>query len=326
MISIQPITNIIPHPNADKLNLLNLGGYQFISNKEMNYQLGDLVLTIPEEHDVSAHLSVLQEPFKLKDDGIIRRMSLRGSISQGIIISSDLLLKMGFNINELPIGTDLCETLNIPEYIKPIPEELLEVIESYRHPLLHFHDCVYPAASNIAIGDNVEITEKLHGTQINILIDNTITNKVYVSSKGLLKSKFVFQQGVDNIYTRCANKLIKENPWFTGGTNYIQIVGEVIPAQKGYSYGFTEPRILLFGLYVNGQYTNYREFFSHEDCVPLVYTGPLKEEHFTYDDKVNRYSLIDGNTLCEGYCITDGKNKTIKVKSPKFLSKNAGAA
>jgi RNA ligase (TIGR02306 family) len=321
-ISIQPITNIISHPNADKLNLINLGGYQFISNKDMNYQLGDLVLTIPEEHDVSAYLHVLQEPFKLKDDGIIRRMQLRWAISQGIIISADLLLKMGFNINDLPIGVDLCELLNIPEYIKPIPEELLEVIEPYRHPLLHFHDCVYPAASNIAIGDNVEITEKLHGTQGNLIITE---GNVYVSSKGLLKSKFVFQPGVDNIYTKAANSLLEANPWLKDSKDYIQVVGEIIPAQKGYSYGFTEPTLKVFGLYINGKSTKYREFFDPEDCVPLVYTGPLQEEHFTYDDKVNRYSLIDGNTLCEGYCITDGKNKTIKVKSPRFLDKTGEA-
>jgi RNA ligase (TIGR02306 family) len=318
-ISIQPITNIIPHPNADKLNLINLGGYQYISNKEMNYQLGDLVLTIPEEHDVSAYLHILQEPFKLNDDGIIRRMSLRWAISQGIIISSDLLLKMGFNINDLPVGVDICEMLNIPEYIRPIPEELLEVIESYKHPLLHFHDCVYPAASNIAIGDDVEITEKLHGTQGNVIIHE---GNIYVSSKGLLKSKFIFQQGIDNIYTKAVNKLIKNNLWLKDSKDYIQVIGEIIPAQKGYSYGFTEPTFIVFGLYINGNSAEYREFFNPEDCVPLVYTGPLLEQHFIYDDKANRYSLLDGKTICEGYCITDGIHKTIKIKSKKFLDKN----
>ena len=107
MISIQPITNIIPAPNSDNLLLLNLGGYQFISNKSTGYKLGDLVLTIPEEHDGRAHLDIINKYFDIKEDGIIRRMQLRGAISQGIIISSDLLSEMGFNINDLPIGEDL---------------------------------------------------------------------------------------------------------------------------------------------------------------------------------------------------------------------------
>jgi RNA ligase (TIGR02306 family) len=322
-IFIQRITNIISHPNADRLNLLNLGGYQYISNKDMNYQLGDLVLTIPEEHDVSAYPQ-LKEPFRLQDDMIIRRMQLRGAISQGIIVSSELLAEMGFNIEDLPVNTDLCGLLNIPEYVRPIPEELLDVIEPYKHAFVKYHDCIYPAASLIPMGSDVSITEKIHGNQCNCIIDTTST--VYVSSKGLLKSKFVFQQGVDNPYTKAVNTLLESNPWLKESNDYIQVIGEVIPSHKGYSYGFTEPTFLVFGLYINGVYVNYREHFPDNNCVPLVYTGPLLEEHFAYDDKANRYSLLESKTICEGYCITDGKHNTIKIKSRKFLDKNKGEA
>lgn len=333
MISIQPITNIIPHPNADRLNLINLGGYQYISNKDTGYKLGDLVLTIPEEHDVSKYLDIINKYFNINQDGIVRRMQLRGAISQGIIVSAELLAEMGFNINELPVGEDLCEVLGIPEWVRPIPPELIDSIESYKHPLAKFHDCVYPAASTIPEGAIVTVTEKLHGTQCNLIKDTE--GNIYVSSKGLLKSKFVFKQDVDNIYTKAVNKLISNNPWLKESNNdrlknredYIQVVGEVIPAQKGYSYGYTEPTFKVFGLYINGKYIPYyRNYFSEEDCVPLVYEGPLKPEHYTYDDKTNRYSLLDDKTICEGYCIA-GRYKeynVIKVKSKKFLDKNKG--
>jgi RNA ligase (TIGR02306 family) len=322
-ISIEQITNIIPHPNADKLNLLCLGGYQFISNKEMNYQLGDLVLTIPEEHDVSAYLSILQEPFKLKDDGIIRRMQLRGSISQGIIVSADLLAEMGFNINELPVGTDLCETLNIPEYIRPIPPDLLDKVEHYKHPLAKYFDCVYPAVGNLSIGDNIVITEKLHGTQVNYIIQD---GQIITSSKGLFKSKMVFKSDVNNEYTLGATELgllNKFNP-----VDYVQVVGELIPYFKGFNYGLNTRKVYIFVVYINGQpltYTEIKTLFPN-NVVPLVYEGPLLETHYDYKlSKGPKLSLLDGKTLCEGYCISNG-DKVVKIKNPKFLDKNAEEA
>lgn len=331
-ISIQPITNIIDAPNSDRLVLIQLGSYQFIADKAMNYKLGDLVLTIPEEHNVSKYLPILNKYFNIPEDGIIRRVSLRGNISQGIIISPDLLSEMGFDINQLSINEDLCELLEISEYTRPIPEELLEVIEVYKHPLVKFHDCVYPVVSKIKIGDQVLITEKIHGSQGN-LIKNKEGN-IYISSKGLLKDKFVFQQEIENAYTKAFNKLLKNNNWIIESKDYIQVIGEVIPFQKGYSYGFIEPTILVFGLYINGKSVDYRNYFNKQDCVPLIYEGELKEEHFSYDDKTNRYSLLDGKTICEGHCISsvssipisngEDKSKPIKVKSGKFLSKNKG--
>jgi RNA ligase (TIGR02306 family) len=313
MIKIEEVKRVIAHPNADKLDLIAIDGYQYVTQKGL-YNPGDYVLTIPEEHDVSNY-PIIMEEYNILEDGIVRRVKLRDQISQGIIVSEELLEQMGFQMDSLPKGEDLSELLKIPEWIRPIPPELVDVIEHYKHPLTLYQDCVYPAVSDIKQGDSVVYTEKFHGSQCNIILTGGMR---YISSKGLLKDKFVFLQGVKNKYTLAADKL--DLSW-VNPEDYVQIVGEVIPFFKGYSYGRTDAEMLIFAIYINGEYRDPHRLLKGKDCVPVINAGPFDGD-FAYNGP--KYSLLDENTLCEGWCIAKEGCKPVKVKSPYFLKKNVG--
>lgn len=313
MIKIEEVKRVIAHPNADKLDLIAIDGYQYVVQKGL-YNPGDYVLTIPEEHNVSNY-PIIMEEYNILEDGIVRRVKLRDQISQGLIVSRELLEQMGFNIDSLPKGEDLSELLKIPEWVRPIPPELIDVIEHYKHPLIIYQDCVYPAVSDIIQGDPVVYTEKIHGSQCNIILTE---GKRYISSKGLLKDKFVFRQEVENKYTIAANKL--DLSW-VNPEDYVQIVGEVIPFHRRYSYGYKEPEMLIFAIYINGQYTDPHRLLEGEGCVPVMNAGPFNGD-FAYNGP--KYSLLNEDTLCEGWCIAKGGSKPVKVKSPYFLKKNVG--
>ena len=93
----------------------------------------------------------------------------------------------------------------------------------------------------------------VHNSQF-ILAHNLETGETIVSSKGQLKKGLVLEDAEGNSYWEAAkndglvNK-IKSN-W--SGMGIIQVFGEVVPIQSGYSYGQTKPTARLFDIRFNG--------------------------------------------------------------------------
>ena len=97
-VEVVKVDNVIDHPNADRLTIVSIGGYECIANKKddgsWRYQPGDLVVYIPEG-------SVLPE-WLLKKMGFwdedkqkgmlsgskgnrVKAIKLRGTVSQGVL-------------------------------------------------------------------------------------------------------------------------------------------------------------------------------------------------------------------------------------------------
>jgi hypothetical protein len=165
----------------------------------------------------------------------------------------------------------------------------------------------------------------VHNSQF-ILAHNVHTNETIVSSKGLLKSGLTIEQSDENTYWIAAknddiiNK-IRSN-WADG---VVQIFGEVIPVQGGYSYGQTKPTASLFDIRVNGEsipYDMVPDVFKTQ-WVPIVYDGALnldKKEVILYSDpergihKTRIDYLLPKNIvdLCKGNELVSGREVHIR--------------
>ena len=96
-VSIRRISEVIPHPNADRLTIycVNGLGYRFISN--VKYSVGDYVVYFPVDSVMPASLI---EAFELgtmlagKDHNRVKTVRLRGEISQGFISDLESTLKL----------------------------------------------------------------------------------------------------------------------------------------------------------------------------------------------------------------------------------------
>ena len=339
---------VFPHPNADALDLVAIGDSQYVVEKAL-YKSKDKAVAVPKGA-LLTHPILLKEwekYLKGKDKNIVGFVVLRGQESQGIVIREDILSQMGFNINDYEVGVDISKELGITKYIPPIPENLVDTVEVYSGPTLKRsvqHDCKYASVyiDKFVEDEEITISSKLHGTQINIIWahDNPDeTSSLVYSSKGLWDQGLVFKKGTDNIYTKAWYNFITDATtsvsfWQTLSEiikddifkHQVQIVGEVVPAIKGFNYGHKEPTLYVFSIYIDGQSIDLALLrrMPNINIVPELYRGPFKGAATLalaglYAEQP--FCPIDGTTLNEGVVLSNGKH-FIKQKNTKFMNKH----
>ena len=278
-----------PHPGADKLMLGKVGSFQVVVGKSNEYQNDDIVIFAPEKSilpneikgnycNTDTGLSYLSGP----DHNRVKRVRLRGEYSEGVTLSREWVVsKLGLNsINDIPLNEDLSEKLDIKKFEPPIPFNMagqLERIEGISFQRQHDVEQFRLYNSELVEGEDVIVTEKVHGSQF-VIIRN-VEGKWYVTSKGIGKDGLAIVESEGNLYWQALkNSSLMDLDIFTKDTvNEYQIFGEVIPCQKGYSYGQTKATVKVFRFLVNGQDYTFGEasiFLGKENMVPVLYEGP----------------------------------------------------
>lgn len=278
---------LFTHPNADQLQIGKVGTYQVVVQKGL-YSDGDEVVFAPEKSVLTGKIKQEFEKYLSgPDKNRVKAVRLRGEVSCGIIIPKDIL----GDISIFPVGEDISEKLDIVKYEPPIPQSLAGQVKRYDMDHIGHHDCehynVY--ADELIDGERIVITEKVHGSQF-ILGHDVDKDNTIISSKGLLKSGLVIDPSDSNFYwTACKNddivNKIKSN-WSAG---VVQIFGEGVPIQKGYTYGQDKPTVRIFDIRYNGvsiPYDQVPEDFKSL-WVPVIYDGVVnmdKKEIVIYSD------------------------------------------
>lgn len=123
LASIEPISDIQPHPNADKLELAKVLGYTCIIEKG-KYKVGDAVVLI--QPDTVLPDKPWAEVFKKKGNRT-KAIKLRGVWSFGIVMSPyDVCDLSDLKGMLLPsnIGKDISERIGVTKYEAPQPQQL----------------------------------------------------------------------------------------------------------------------------------------------------------------------------------------------------------
>lgn len=278
---------LFTHPNAEKLELGRVGSYQVVVQKGL-YKDGDEVIFAPEKSVLTGQLKSEYEQYLVgPNKDRVKAVRLRDQISSGIIIPPHLVP----DFDSILPGEDVSEKLGITKYEPPIPTQLAGKVKSFDMPFVGSHDCEHANVyvNDLIDGERVVITEKVHGSQF-ILAHNVDTNETIVSSKGLLKNGLTIEESDENTYWIAAKndsivEVIRKN--FSSGV--VQVFGEVIPVQSGYSYGQTKPTSCLFDVRHNGESIPYDvvvEDFKNL-WVPIVFDGVInldKKEVVIYSD------------------------------------------
>lgn len=264
------------HPNADSLELGKVGSYQVVVQKGL-YQTGDEVIFTPEKSVLTGQIKSEYEKYLSgKDKDRVKAVRLRNEISSGIIIPKHLVP----DFDTYTVGVDVSEDLGISKYEPPIPVELAGKVKAFDMPHIGTHDCEH---ANVYVNDlipdeRVVITEKVHGSQF-ILAHEIETGETIVSSKGMLKSGLSIEDSESNTYWMAAkNDTIVERITRSFTSGVVQVFGEVIPVQGGYSYDQTKPTVRIFDVRVNGESIPYDKVPSDlsELWTPVIYDGTLQ--------------------------------------------------
>ena len=229
------------HPNADKIELARVGDYVSIVPKG-TYQTGDLAVYIPEAALVPEW--VLQRLGLWKNDkgmlagklgNRVKAIKLRGVVSQGLIFPVEFRPDCyctgtdspkeeikdiycvtreeggaGYMVSE---GADAMDFLDITKYEPPIPSSMSGEVFNTLGKTLHYDiENLKKHPDIIEEGEEVSITEKLHGTWccMGYHPDAEETAGRIITSKGLSAKGLAFklnEQNENNLYVQMYRKL-----------------------------------------------------------------------------------------------------------------------
>jgi len=106
IVEICKIDRVDPHPNADRLDIATIKGWEIIVGKGL-YKIGDTVVYIPIDSVLPQVLSDEYDITKYLHKQRVKPAKLRGTVSYGVILP---------NKDNDPIGTDMSEKLGITKW------------------------------------------------------------------------------------------------------------------------------------------------------------------------------------------------------------------
>lgn len=314
---------VMTHPDADALELAQVGDYLSVVKKGQ-FSTGDLVAYIPEQSvlpDTVIRELGLEGRLAGSAKNRVKAVKLRGILSQGLCYPAK---------SEWKVGQDVTSDLGVTKYEPPVPTSLAGEVFSAGHDRCVKYDIEnykrYPDL--IADGEEVVITEKLHGTWccIGVLAPHRAQDKygdVIITSKGLSAQGLAFKlsdpdnpengnPNENNLYVRAARahqvveKIREKGKALLERGESIYVLGEVFgrgvqdlaygsSADKDENIGFR-----VFDIYVRGDtHSWYLNDVSLEDItellwlprVPVLYRGPFsKEVLLSYTDGMETIS------------------------------------
>jgi len=346
-------------PNADKIEIVTVGGWNAITKKG-EYQVGDKVVVATTDAVIPQALSDLMEVTNyLRKGQRVRTVKLRGVYSECLLIPFKYLAPKSLenNVND---GDDMMTILGVTKYEPPVKTVQLSVgrrkVKYHQNPNFKVY-YKFPNQKNVPDmfneEDEVVITRKLHGTNARYGIVRKKKLSLWDRVKmffGNQWAAFEYVYGSHNVEKGSDSQgFYDTDVWKTVANTYdirgklwdhvkdtyepfdltegVVIYGEIYGAgiQKNYEYGLTDVKFAGFDVEVDGVYQPYINETVHFDClqlpqVELLYEGNWnKEEQDKYVFKNN----IEGTKVPhEGIVVksvTGDRRKVSKVINPDYL-------
>lgn len=337
LASVRVISNIQPIPNADKIELVTVDGWNVVVAKDVGHKVGDLViyceidsfLPIREEFEFLRKSSYKKmgdvEGFRL------RTVKLRGQVSSGLILPLSILNPPNTNIYVTPFeGLDVTEMLDIVKYEPPIPAELAGKVKGVFPSFI-------PKSDEFRIQNLTKeyeewkyqskhqfyVTEKLDGSSATFYVKD--------GEFGVCSRNLELLETEGNTFWKVARELDLENKMKSLGKN-ISLQGELIgEGIQGNPYKLKGQTIRFFtGYDIDKQERlNLRDFIVILELLGLQSVPILSIEFFLPDSveqllqQAEGKSVLNPDTEREGVVVRsmDG-SISFKAISNTFLLKN----
>lgn len=164
-VEIVEIKNILPHPNADRLEIAQIKGWNCVVRKD-EFRSGDKGIYFPIDSILpeAVESTIFPPESKVKlSGGRVRTIKLRKCISQGLLVHPSL-----FGYEEEPVGSDLTGVLGVTKFEPKAPITMRGNPRSRKESNPYFFK--YTNIENFKnypdlfqVGEPVVITEKIYG-------------------------------------------------------------------------------------------------------------------------------------------------------------------
>jgi RNA ligase (TIGR02306 family) len=285
LASVQAILEVNEHPNADRLELIKVLGWQCVSKKG-TFKPGDLAVyfEIDSLIPIKEWSAFLEDKNKPGQPVRLKTMRLRKELSQGLLIpleAFDAEYSAFAKRDEIPFvaGDDVTGILGIEKYEPPIPTCLSGDSDGPRPGWIRKTDedriQAFPDLIEEFKGKLVYVTQKIDGTSGSFAID-------IVSGRN-----WTYKPETENTYWEMAKKYdllpkLKKIKEETGDEYYTQ--GEIAgPGIQKNRLGLKEHELFIFNVkkVSAGKPCGYNEivdFCNHLELqmVPVLYFGTFK--------------------------------------------------
>jgi len=340
LVRVVMIDELRPHPNADRLEIAVVGGWQVVVQKD-NWSVGDVAVHVPpdsmvleeyaDEWGVKPYLAFK----KNARAGRVKAVRLRSEPSFGFLVP---------NNTGAEVGTDLREVLEIEKYEAPA-KTLGAGQMAKEHPCFHHYTNIqnlrnYPDAVNY--DEPLIVTEKLHGTNSRI---------GWVRKIGSAEKEFEMVVGSHRTQREMEEPGVYGVPLKLHGDAFEQmrksldinqvehsliIFGEIFgPGVQDLRYEMDEPSYRVFDIAVDGKYVPHDELVKICSAFGLPRVPVLDCDIFTFDELCD---LAEGNStltkgqIKEGIVVRPleeetwggGRRTIMKVISPDYLCRKGG--
>lgn len=337
-VEVTRIHDVRPHSNADALELATVGGWQMCVKKGV-YQSGDPVVyfeqgtTLPRAvADRLAVTQYLSEKTDINGDKVlvIHRVRLRGEPSFGLVIQPE---------PGMEVGQDVADFYGAAKFFPPVRTQAGDSAPADpRFPAYTEVENMRSYPDVIADGEEVVVTEKLHGTNCRVgfvtnVVDGVRQRVLMAGSRGLRRQEppdLEAMRGNTYWYPMTLEGVISLlQELFALGHNQAVLYGEVFGSGiQSYTYGQTSIAFRAFDLMLDGRYLDYDEFLAwcqkHDIAtVPLVYRGPFALS--TIKELSEGNSLIGGKHGREGVVVKPAHERQ-DVKIGRVILKYIGDA
>jgi RNA ligase (TIGR02306 family) len=312
LATIQRVTNIRNHTNAESLELADVLGWQIVVKKG-EFKANDLVIYIAID-------TILPErsefEFLRNKDFRIKPIRLRGEASAGICFPLSIL-GSGFTFlnTDEPLfveGQDVTDFLNVKHYEKPVPPELAGQAFGGMPGFLRVTDednlRSYPVALSEMQGKPFYITRKDDGSSGTFFVKD--------GEFGVCSRRIHLKESDSNGFWKMARQYDIENVLKNAFPNMnVAIQGEVVgPGIQGNHLGLTNMEFHLFNIFDigNRSFFGYHEMikFCQDYNIPMVHTiqeglafGFTMEELIALANEQKYYIMPDKTSPAEGIVI-----------------------
>jgi len=269
--TLEYVSEVNTHPNADKMELAKVLGWQ-VCIKKGEYKPGDVCIYVQTD---SILKDCPQFEFLRNKNFRIKPIKLRGILSEGILFPTSILKEMGAGnviLDEGISGTDVSELIGATHYEKPMPSNLSGKVAGYLPSFIRKTD-----EENVE--NVVDVLTELNGKPyyITVKVDGSSGTFFLKDGKfGVCSRNLELKEEENNGFWKIAKKYDIENKLkeFFNGKN-IAIQGEVYgPGIQGNLLGVKELSFSLFNIWDidNRSYINYDDIvkFCNMTSIPMV--------------------------------------------------------
>lgn len=301
-VNIIEIGEVRPHSNAERLEIVPVGGWQAVVKKGQ-FLPGDRAIYVQPDYTVPT--SRPEFAFLAKDGKERHRLKavrLRGVLSYG------LLIPIPDDLAGRSVGDDVMGDLGIERYEPPVVMAGADELPADQCPAAYASKFDVETLQNfpgaIADGEPVLVTEKIHGANARYLVENDV---FFMGSRTRwLKSDVVHH------WKRAADADPRIEAWCRSHPGVV-LYGEVYGAVQSLKYGL-KPGHVAFAAFAasdKGEWIDTLRLIDDEalPTAPLVYRGQFSADVLARAEDDSSVSTAPAGHMREGIVIVPERER-----------------